>query len=121
MPFYAQSFYFDKIINRPDEEPWLYIEEHQLGPENLFLAMFTKRKIKNVNFVINNTLQSWGKIKNILGIEVNVPKTTELWDNSSITIDNKRLNWASWINGGIRTLSDISEKNKITALGKNLI
>lgn len=74
--------------------------------------MFTKRKIKG-GFVINSTLKAWQKIKSILQTEIGLPGTVGLWNNSAITIQNKKLNWSSWKEKGILTLSDICGDGKI--------
>lgn len=110
----THSFYINKIIiNRSEEDMWVNIEDHQLGENNLFLALFTKRKIKNISFVTNSTLRTWEKPKHILGIEISVPKNTFLWNNPSITIQKEELKWKSWSDKGITTIGDITCHTKI--------
>lgn len=60
----AQMFYIDCIINNTNEEPWIDIENHQLQPNSLLLALFSKQKNKTVNFVIDSKLNIWKKFKN---------------------------------------------------------
>lgn len=108
----AQAYYINKIINRTEEDSWVHIEDHQLGAKNLFIALFTKRKIKNASFVSNSTIKAWEKIKNILGMKIAVPKTTYLWNNPSISIQKQQLKWGSWSDKGVTTIGDlISDTN----------
>lgn len=39
------------------------IENHQLQPNSLLLALFSKHKTKTVNFVISITLNAWKQIQ----------------------------------------------------------
>lgn len=57
----AQMFYIDRIINNTNEDPWLVIENHQLQTNNLLSILFSKKKVKIHNFVVNSTLNMWKK------------------------------------------------------------
>ena len=52
-------------------------------------------------------------IKNIIGVHISLPRNTHLWNNPSITIQSEKLEWQSWIQGGICMVSDIIFQNKI--------
>ncbi len=79
----------------------------------MFVALITKRKIKNVSFVTNSTLKTWEKLKQILGIEISVPKNTYLWNNPSIKIQKEELKRVSWRDRGITTVGDIISHSNI--------
>ena len=107
----SQMFYIYKIINSINEEPWIDIENHQLQPNSLLLALFPKKRIKTSNFVINSTVNAWKNMKKILGQDIGIPKHIQIWNNPSIRIQNVPLNWEAWINSGIQKLSDIINNN----------
>ena len=103
----AHTFYIDRIINNTNEDPWLDIENHQLQPSSLLTILFSKKKVKSDNFVINSTCKIWNRIKEHLGVEVGTPRHIKVWNNPSITIQGNPLVWKSWMHGGIEVLSDI--------------
>lgn len=63
----SQMFYIDRIINNTNEDSWLDIENHQLKPNNLLSILFSKKKVKTDNFVINSTLNMWKKLNSFCG------------------------------------------------------
>ena len=107
----CQMFYIYNIINNTNEEPWIVIENHQLQPHSLLLALFPKKRIKTSNFIINSTVNAWKKMKKIIGHDIEIPKHIQIWNNPSITIQNVQLNWETWTNSGIQKFSDIIHNN----------
>lgn len=87
----AQMFYIDRIINNTNEDPWLVIENHQLQPNNLLSILFSKKKVKIDNFVVNSTLNMWEKTKQILGMEIGTPTHIKIWNNPSVKIQGTKL------------------------------
>ena len=75
--------------------------------------MFSKGKITNSSFAINSTLGAWKKLKSILGRDICIPSSTELWNNPAVTIQGEVLKGPLWAKAGIRYFSDIIFQNKI--------
>lgn len=109
----AQLFYIDRIVNNTNEEPWIDIENHQLQPTNLLLALFSKKKVKTANFLIKSTINAWKKVKKILGQEIDLPLNIQIWNNPSVTIQNSQLQWNTWMKCGIHNLSDMVNNNSL--------
>lgn len=78
--------------------------------------MFSKKKVKTDNFVVNSTLNMWKKYKQILGVEIGTPTHIKIWNNPSVKIQGTKLMWKTWMNGGIEILSDITSSiNQISS------